>query len=84
MRREINTKFDWQEEAQDYIKETFTNIGMGSAYYGRIVIKSKLIGYDNNNNPVKEYSNKFGTLFLTKTAYNSIVTSNKPQLSVAF
>lgn len=84
MTREINHKFDWTKEAEDYIRETFVGIGMGYAYHGRIIIKSRLVGYDTNLNTVKEYTNKFGKLYIVKNAYNAVVTSVKPQMSSEF
>jgi hypothetical protein len=84
MTREINRKFDWTKEAEDYIKEVFANEGMAAAYHGRIVVKCRVIGFDASLNTVKEYTNKFGKLYIAQGGCNAVVTSVKPQMSSEF
>jgi hypothetical protein len=81
---EMSQKFEWTSEAEEYIREQFTNIGMGKAYHKRIVIKKQFIGYDNDLNPVTKYTNRFGIFYLIQTACNTIVTSELPEMSSTF
>jgi len=83
MAKEYEQKFQWIEEAEEYAREVFKNIGAGHGYYGRIIIKNTALGYDKDNNVVRQYTNKFGTLYAVIN-YKITVTSTQPAMNVIF
>ena len=79
--RNIEKKFECGTEAADYIREIFSNIQAGLAYYGRIVVKKAFFGCDEDNNFVVKYTNKGEELYVTNAPYNFIITSKPPRMN---
>ena len=77
----MTRKFFTQKEAEDFVREEFMYDGMGYGYRGRIVVKSYIIGTDDELNIVKEFSNKFGKRWLTLGAYYTTYHKEEPKLA---
>lgn len=78
-------KFTPTSEIKNYIRECFKAIQMGRAYHSRIVIKDRIIGYNIDNQPVREYTNRDEVFYLIDTGSGiKHVQQAKPQMTCEF